>query len=106
MVVFHAQVNIRGVLRWGAVGLRGMFRAVDGRLMSGAEVVDYLLDHLESGHKMLPWGVPCEGWSFLTGCPGHRAEECVIGLDADPPVVLPAKAVAADSSNVVSRYTN
>lgn len=74
MKVIHCCIDIRGVLRWGDAGLRGMFMK-DGRKMKGAEVREYLLDQLEAGRKMLPMGEPCEGFSFATGCPGHIHHE-------------------------------
>lgn len=29
------------------------------------------------GRKVLPFGEPCEGFSYETGCPGHPIEETV-----------------------------
>lgn len=71
----HMVVDIRGVLRWPNRKLAGMFVHEDGRSLSGPDAREFLLDQLELGHRVLPMGEPCEGFSYQTGCPGHEVTD-------------------------------
>ncbi len=47
----------------------------DGEKMSAAEARECLREELAKGHKkMLLGSGPCEGFSPVTGCPGHELE--------------------------------
>ncbi len=48
-----------------------------GKTLTPDEVKRYFVTSLGEGKKYLPFGQPCEGWSFQTGCPGHPQEEQV-----------------------------
>jgi len=48
--------------------------AINGKKLTGAQVVAALQRHLDDGEKLLPVGDPCAGFSYVTGCPGHPAE--------------------------------
>jgi hypothetical protein len=40
-----------------------------------SDVKDYFLNALAEGKKVIPIGEPCEGFSYITGCPGHDEGE-------------------------------
>ena len=44
----------------------------DGQRKPGKYVRDWLKLQLLQGKKVLPMGKPCEGFSHVTGCPGHE----------------------------------
>jgi hypothetical protein len=68
-------LSVRGALRWSKRRLAGMFRHETGRRMNGDEAREALFDELAHGHEVIPMS-KCEGFDFVTGCPGHeRAEE-------------------------------
>ena len=68
----HLCVDIAGALRWRDRKLAGMFRNDDGSEMLGREVRATLNRCLDEGKRVLPFGEPFEGFSYLTGCPGHE----------------------------------
>jgi hypothetical protein len=73
-VIRHLQLDIRGALRWSVDELGSLgFTGEDGSEPSGEEVREYLLDHLQQGHRFLPMSQDCEGFSHETECPGHEA---------------------------------
>lgn len=39
--------------------------------MSGQEMKDWFRLEDFQGKKVLPFGDPCDGFSYETGCPGH-----------------------------------
>lgn len=67
-------VNIEGVLRWPNKMLNKLFSDDSGQPRGGHYVRDWLKLQLAQGKHVLPMGEPCEGFSYLTGCPGHREE--------------------------------
>jgi hypothetical protein len=70
----HCCLDIRGALRPGQ-HVRGMLRDPQtGRVLPAREVREWLMDRLAEGKRVLPFGEPCEGFSFQTGCPGHEDE--------------------------------
>jgi hypothetical protein len=73
--VVHMCIDIRGVLNWPKKNLRGLFKKSDGKSCTSQEARDYLMDRLSEGKKVIPFGAPCEGFSYETGCPGHPVEE-------------------------------
>lgn len=52
-----------------------LLRRDDGTVMEADEAKRCLVRELSLGKKVLPFGEPCEGFSFETGCPGHPVEE-------------------------------
>lgn len=67
----HLCIDVRGVLGWGA---RDMARLVGTR--TGAEARNILLDELQKGHAVIPFGQPCEGFDYSGGgCPGHPGSD-------------------------------
>lgn len=70
---YHLSMSIRGALRRPNSELVGMFNDDEtGRVLSGAEAREHLLDCLEAGKKVLPCSSECEGFDYQTGCPGHE----------------------------------
>jgi hypothetical protein len=64
----HLCLDIRGAIQgtaWKCLSRK------DGRPIKKAEAIEYLMDRLAEGKKVLPMGGPCEGFSHETGCPGH-----------------------------------
>lgn len=66
----HMCVDIEGVLRWPDKDLRKLFTD-DGMQRSGKWIRDWLKLQLAQGRKVLPMSKECEGFNYLTGCPGH-----------------------------------
>lgn len=68
-------VNIRGMLDYcKRKSMAGLIIDDDGRELSDKEVRDYLYDHLEKGHKVLPMcdEDECPDFDYFGGgCPGH-----------------------------------
>jgi hypothetical protein len=48
-----------------------MFKDDKGGFLDADAAREALLDNLEAGHKYLPVGPACDGFSYETGCPGH-----------------------------------
>lgn len=68
----HMCLDIRGALRWGKKKMRGMFKDESGRTLTPDEAEEFLFDCLAKGWRVIPLThVPCEGFSYETGCPGH-----------------------------------
>lgn len=67
----HMCVDIAGVMRWPDSQLRELFKEDDGSKRPGAYVRDWLKLQLAQGKQVLPMGKPCEGFSYIHGCPGH-----------------------------------
>ena len=44
----------------------------DGSKMTGEQLKAAFIEELSKGHKVIPLGKPCEGFSYVTGCPGHE----------------------------------
>jgi hypothetical protein len=76
--VFHAQIDVKGLLLHRDAALRPYRRALvdaDGKRCETVEDVRrVLLGCLEAGMLFLPIGVACEGWDYRKGCPGHTKE--------------------------------
>lgn len=69
----HMCLDLRGALtNWGPRQTRGVLRDESGRALSHREVREWLLDQMQMGRKVVPYGKPCEGFSYETGCPGHE----------------------------------
>jgi len=67
-VKHHVQLDIEGALKnrsfYG-------FRNEDGTPAHWKQVEKFLKESLAEGKVYLPMG-DCEGFSFVTGCPGHE----------------------------------
>lgn len=71
----HMSVNIRGMLDYcKRKSMAGLIIDDKGRGLSDKEARDYLYDHLEKGHKVLPMcdEDECPDFDYFGGgCPGH-----------------------------------
>ena len=70
----HTCVNIRGILNLYRRKSMAGFIIDDDRYMSDIEARNYLLDHIEKGHKVLPMcdEDECPNFDYFGGgCPGH-----------------------------------
>jgi hypothetical protein len=66
----HMCQDIRGALKnWKKKDYQTAFPT-----LSVDEAREHLLDCLAKGWKVLPFGSPCEGFSYQDGCPGHPME--------------------------------
>lgn len=69
----HCCLDVRGALKnMARRQLDGMFRHDDGRKVSADEAKEHLMDAIAKGYEVLPFGPPCDGFSYQTGCPGHE----------------------------------
>jgi len=68
---FHVGLSVRGYLTGPDKDCRRLFRHPGGRWFSAAEAKAQLAEELAAGREVLPFGVPCDGWSYADGCPGH-----------------------------------
>lgn len=70
----HVGIDVKGVLmNWRAREWVNVCRDESGNFMTPDAVKAHFLDQLAQGHLRYPYGEPCEGWSWTTGCPGHEA---------------------------------
>lgn len=65
----HLSLDVRGAITgtaWKWVS------SPDGKRVTRAEAIEYLMDELAKGHLFLPIGRPCDGFNYQAGgCPGH-----------------------------------
>lgn len=74
-MTIHVGLSIRGALKFNTRELGMMFRKLDGRgYISADDAKKHLEEHLAAGRLYLPIGPICEGFSYQSGCPGHRVE--------------------------------
>lgn len=73
-MIVHACVDISGALKLSRRHKAAMFRDKTGRRLTADEAHEALCEHLRKGHHVLPLGKPCEGFSYVTGCPGHAEQ--------------------------------
>jgi hypothetical protein len=72
----HVCLSVRGALMsWTNRDFVNLIKHDDGRTMTTDEAKSALMDELAKGHEVLPFGEPCEGFSYRTGCPGHDVPE-------------------------------
>ena len=74
----HLCLSVRGALRWDKRMMARQAKAArhaDGRVLTGEELREHLMDELAQGHEVIPLGAPCEGFDYETGCPGHDEPE-------------------------------
>lgn len=67
----HLSVVVRRAILWPSEHLRVMFKDDKGDFLDADAAREALLDQLEAGHRHIPVGPACDGFSYLTGCPGH-----------------------------------
>ena len=70
----HMSINIRGLLNYFKHKSMTGFFIDKGRYMSDEEARNYLYDHIEKGHNVLPMCVEheCPDFDYFGGgCPGH-----------------------------------
>jgi hypothetical protein len=68
----HMCINVRGAVRnFRPHEWRDCVTTDDGRVMTPSEVLEYFIDEIAKGRRVIPLGEPCEGFSYETGCPGH-----------------------------------
>ena len=65
----HVCLSVRGALHNRHYG---GFKNDDGTDASDYEAEEFLMDQLVLGREKIPFGEPCEGFSYITGCPGHE----------------------------------
>jgi len=72
----HMTINIAGILgdKWKRKSLKGMFEDENGRVLGNIEAREMLAQMLAEGKKLFPVG-ECEGFDYITGCPGHSSGE-------------------------------
>lgn len=73
---YHLAQDIEGAIRnWKfPKDYRNVFKKDDGTFSTPEETRSYLFDKLREGKHLLPIG-NCEGFDFVTGCPGHPATD-------------------------------
>lgn len=69
----HMCISVRGLLHKHTDDFRRICESVtnDGKSVTPHEYREYLMDQLAAGREVLPFGEPCEGFDYKTGCPGH-----------------------------------
>ena len=75
----HVCVDVRGLLRGLAFSEDPWFMEIlndpeTGKAITKEELFEKLCDELIAGHRKMPIGEPCDGFSYETGCPGHEHE--------------------------------
>ena len=76
----HLCLDIRGAI--SGTGWK-FISSPDGRKVKKAEAVEWLMDRLAEGKRVLPIG-ECDGFSLQTGCPGHEETEAADATAATP----------------------
>jgi hypothetical protein len=72
--IMHCGLSIEGALRNPKNWVNNII--VDGKcLRTVKEVKRFFEEELAMGHEMLPLSGECEGFDYVTGCPGHTREE-------------------------------
>ena len=73
----HVCQSVRGALaNWTKREWSRNLRHDDGRPCSEREAKEFMMDQLAQGREVIPLtNPPCEGFSYKTGCPGHRVVE-------------------------------
>lgn len=73
---YHTHIDIDYALSLAASDFKDIFIVTaDGVRLSTSEAREWLKKQREEGKKVIPWGTPCEGFSYETGCPGHPSHE-------------------------------
>lgn len=74
-ITYHFNIRIEDALCNPDREIESMFHGENGEQLSAADIRRDLLDMFKQGKKVIPVGEPCEGWSDVTGCPGHEMKE-------------------------------
>jgi len=69
----HICVDIRWLLEMSDRKLSSIMRDDNGKRRPAREVREFLYQSLQRGWDVLPFGEPCQGFDYKTGCPGHPA---------------------------------
>jgi len=70
---YHVSLSVRGAIGWPDRLLKTLFRKDDGTKVTPREAKAFLMDELAQGREKIPLSsMPCEGFDYKTGCPGHR----------------------------------
>ena len=70
---FHICQSVEGALRnWKKTEWKSLAKSNN---MSIDQLKDEFYKMHSEGIKVIPFGDPCEGFSYQTGCPGHVKEE-------------------------------
>lgn len=69
----HMCIDLKGVIKnkFGKKSLKGLFTRQDGTECTHNEAMDYLLECLGKGWKVIPMG-ECDNFDYQTGCKGHE----------------------------------
>lgn len=71
---YHVCLDLREALKnWNNRQLSGLFRDKAGSYLSAGEAKDYLISEIAKGRKVIPYGGPCNNFSYEDGCLGHAA---------------------------------
>ena len=77
MKSYHLAQSVRGLLHYSERDMKQALRWVtkDGgeHFRNTSELREALMDELAKGHEVISTG-PCEGFDFVTGCPGHEVK--------------------------------
>lgn len=69
---FHICISIEGALKnWKNSEWKHIAKQNNCTV---ADVKNYFVESLKEGKRVLPFGEPCEGFSYETGCPGHELQ--------------------------------
>lgn len=71
-MIKHVSMSVRGAIKNKSFD---GFTNKEGLPVSKQEAQDFLLDQLAMGREKIPFGEPCEGYSYKDGCPGHEEKE-------------------------------
>jgi len=72
---YHLGLSVRGAIRNGEWRGTLVGACTDGdRVLTADEILTALLDHLQQGHEVIPYGVACDRWDWKDGCRGHPKE--------------------------------
>jgi len=78
MLTIHCQLDVGGLLTSDDAELRKIMPHIkdgDGYQFTDLATLKMaLVGLLSKGVKFLPFGEPCDGWDYATGCPGHDEE--------------------------------
>lgn len=79
ITTIHVSLDVKGYLANATNAELGKtFTGKGGRKIPAQEARRYLLDRLSEGKLQIPCGPICEGFSYKTGCPGHREEGDIV----------------------------
>ncbi len=70
--IVHMCLDVRGAIQNRSFD---GFVKDDGTPATRTEALNFLLDHVAQGHRVIPLVDTCEGFSYEDGCPGHDVPE-------------------------------